>query len=141
MRTRPLERPVAPAATNLFSSTNGFTPRCARWKARLAPCTPAPTMMTSAVFVMSLDLRRDDALRPRFAQAFLNGADQPPGCHRVDQGDHVAAAASPAELGAQGPGAPRRLDQAIQIRRGNRHALQQSMVLIHQLAQFLDLAE
>src|SRR5512138_23106 len=53
MRTRPLERPVAPAATKRFSRIITLTPRSERWKARLAPCTPAPMTMTSAVLFMS----------------------------------------------------------------------------------------
>src|SRR6266508_6173589 len=37
---------VAPAAITSRSSTRTRAPRRAKWKARLAPCTPAPTMMT-----------------------------------------------------------------------------------------------
>src|SRR3954464_3238158 len=52
MRTRPLERPVAPAPDTDRSTTTTRAPREARWKARLAPCTPAPMTKTSAVSVM-----------------------------------------------------------------------------------------
>ena len=48
MRTKPEERPVAAAPTAPRSRTVTRAPRRARWKARLAPWTPAPTMMTSA---------------------------------------------------------------------------------------------
>src|SRR5947207_4996108 len=49
MRTKPEDRPVAPPATDAASSTRTRTPRRARWNARLAPWTPAPTTMTSDV--------------------------------------------------------------------------------------------
>src|SRR5947207_3299297 len=49
MRTKPEDRPVAPPATDAASSTSTRTPRRARWNARLAPWTPAPTTMTSDV--------------------------------------------------------------------------------------------
>src|SRR3954471_8782617 len=52
MRTRPLERPVAPAPDTDRSTTTTRAPREARGKARLAPWTPAPMTMTSAVSVM-----------------------------------------------------------------------------------------
>src|SRR5689334_13831043 len=53
MRTSPLERPVAPAAATDRSTTTTRAPRDARWNARLAPWTPAPMTMTSAVSVMT----------------------------------------------------------------------------------------
>src|SRR4030067_445365 len=42
MRTRPLERPVAPAPTKRRSSTTGRSPRSESWKARTAPRAPPP---------------------------------------------------------------------------------------------------
>src|SRR5512146_3550289 len=125
MRTSPLERPVAPAATNCLSRTNGLSPRCARWNARLAPCTPAPMIMTSAVVVMSLYLGGDHSLGARCPQAFLDGAHEPARGHRVHQRDHVAAAPPAAQLGPQGASASGGLHQAIELCRGNRHALEQ----------------
>ena len=47
----PDERPVAPAPTLARSTTRTSAPRRARWNARLAPWTPAPTMTMSAVVV------------------------------------------------------------------------------------------
>src|SRR3954471_17826252 len=67
MRTRPLERPVAPAPDTDRSTTTTRAPREARWKARLAPWTPAPMTMTSAVSVMvpPLDCERPVSGRSR----------------------------------------------------------------------------
>ncbi len=80
MRTKPDERPVAPAPTEPRSMMATRTPRRARWKARLAPWTPAPTTMTSAVSCM---------------RAFWTAA--PPLC---SHGDHRARGRGPATLGA-----------------------------------------
>src|SRR3990170_4707048 len=49
MRTRPLERPVAPDATARRSTTTGVRPRRVSWNARLAPWMPPPMMTASAV--------------------------------------------------------------------------------------------
>src|SRR3954453_16903371 len=67
MRTRPLERPVAPAPDTDRSSPTTRAPREARWKARLPPWTPAPMTMASAVSVMvpPLDWERPGSGRSR----------------------------------------------------------------------------
>src|SRR3989338_6699820 len=49
MRTRPLERPVAPDATARRSTTTGVRPRRVSWNASLAPWMPPPMMTASAV--------------------------------------------------------------------------------------------
>src|SRR5512143_326023 len=115
MRTSPLERPVAPAATNLFSTTSGLGPRRARWKARLAPCTPAPMMITSAVVGMSGHRGRDDAPRARPQKRFLHNLDA--GRVLFYQGDHVTPAASAAQLRTKRTRAARSLHEALQLRR------------------------
>src|SRR5215216_1720447 len=43
------ERAVDPAAGPSLSTTSVSTPRSARWKATLAPTTPAPTTSASAI--------------------------------------------------------------------------------------------
>src|SRR5512138_329642 len=116
MRTRPLERPVAPAARNCFSSTRGWRPRCARWKARLASCTPPPMMITSAVLDISPDACGDHAPGPRPRKALLNVGHVAGAGGRVDQGDHVAAAPAAAQFGPQRAGPACGFHEAVQLR-------------------------